>query len=104
MFVSGITIESKKASVSRKSQVPRADEQHRPSSTELPEIHDLRARTINKFASAAQRGDKVRNSSHNKIFMSSKPSQKQEEPLRQYNTENRIAPRKPNAVRKSKKL
>jgi hypothetical protein len=48
----------------------------------LPEIHDLRARTINKFASAAQHGDKVRNSSHNKIFMSSKASQKQEEPLR----------------------
>lgn len=76
MFVSGITIESKKASVSRKSQLPKAEE-CRPSSTELPELPELRARTINKFSSAAQH-DKTRNSSHNKVFTSSKAHHKQE--------------------------
>jgi hypothetical protein len=68
----------------------------------------LRARTINKFGSAAQHGDKVRNSSHNKIFTSSKAAHKQEEPpLREYNTENRIAsrPNRPTPPpRRSKKL
>jgi hypothetical protein len=92
MFVSGLAIESKKISISRKSQVPRAEE-HRPSSTELPGINDLRSKTINKFNNAAQNGDKIRNSSHNKIHMSSKTHQKLEEPLREYNTENRIITR-----------
>lgn len=49
----------------------------------------------------------MRNSSHNKIFTSSKAAHKQEEPLREYNTENRIAarPNRPTPPpRRSKKL
>lgn len=62
---------------------------------------ELRSRTINKFGGAAQAMDRIRNSSHNKMLSSSKPPQ---EPLREYNTENRIAPRGGKPPRRSKKL
>ena len=56
------------------------------------------------MGSAAQAIDKIRNSSHTKILTSSKPPHRQEEPLKEYNTENRIAPRGGKPPRRSKKL
>ena len=65
--------------------MPRPEE-HRPSSTELPEIADIRAFTLNKLPHPPRQHDKNRNSSHNKIQLHSRTQQRGQEPLKEYNT------------------
>lgn len=105
MFVGGLTVESKKISISRKGQVKA--EEARPCSSELPDIYELRSHTNNKISSQPAH-TKSRNSSHNKIYMTNKISEKPPEP-KEYLSENKIPPRplkkkESNVGRRSKKL
>jgi hypothetical protein len=85
MFVSGLTIESKKHNHSRKLDLTK-QEDLRPISSELPEI-EPRCHTIGKLPPA--RPPKSRNGSHHKIYMTNKIKQKNDERA-EYTSENRI--------------
>jgi hypothetical protein len=75
MYVSGLALENRKNSVSKKININCRVEEGRPYSSELPEIGELRSHTINKF-NQISKNEHARNSSHNKIHMTNKVKSK----------------------------
>jgi hypothetical protein len=83
MFISGVTLESKKKiTVSRKSQFPK--DKLRPLSTEFPDIYEPRTLTSTKIVSEPKRD----NSSHIKAPLKIK-QKAQDPPVRHYVSETR---------------